>query len=124
MTDPTLPGRTRWETAQILKDRGHRAAVAQAHRHFADMLEADEDCPVPPGNDIVVAAARSTAAVDRWAERHNVTAAWNGRVYKASVSFGPELTFAVIHIPPKVLDEDLDGQDAREDAPQLASAAA
>ena len=105
--DENLPGRTRWETAQILKDRGHRAAVAQAHRHFADMLEADENCPVPPGNDIAVAAASSTAAVDRWAARNHVTAAWNGRVYKATVNFGQELTFAVIHIPVKFLDEEL-----------------
>ena len=114
MTETLLPGRTEWETREYLKDHGHRAAVAQAHRHFADMLEADEDCPVPPGNDIVVAAARSTTAVDRFAERHHVTAAWNGRVYKASVSFGPELTFAVIHMPPKVLDEELDGANEPE----------
>ena len=107
MTETLLPGRTRWETRAYLKDRGHRAAVVQAHRHFADMIESDENCPVPPGNDIVVAAASSTAAVDRWAARNHVTAAWNGRVYKASVAFGAELTFAVIHIPVKFLDEEL-----------------
>jgi hypothetical protein len=107
MTETLLPGRTAWETRAYLKDRGHRAAVIQAHRQFADMLETDEDCPVPPGNDIVVGAASSTGAVDRWAKRNHVKAGWNGRVYKASVNFGAELTFAVIHIPAKILDEEL-----------------
>src|SRR5437870_4204769 len=105
MTDNPLPGRTAWETHQYLKDYGHRAAVVAAHRAFADELEADENCPVPPGNDIVVATAPSPAAVDRWAARRHVTAAWNGRVYKASVKYGTELTFSVIHIPARVLDE-------------------
>ncbi len=110
MTETLLPGRTEWETREYFKDHGHRAAVAQAHRRFADLLDADEDCPVPPGNDIVVAVGPSVAAVDRWAARNHVTAAWNGRVYKASVEFGAELKFSVIHIPPKVLDEGTDAE--------------
>lgn len=119
MTDTLLPGRTAWETAQYLKDHGHRAAVVAAHRAFADFLEADDGGPVPPGKDIVVAAASSVAAVDRWAARHHVTAGWNGRVYKAEVEFAPELKFTVIHLPAKALDEELDRAD-RE--PELAVA--
>lgn len=114
-----LPGKTRWETHQYLKDQGHRAAVIAAHRAFADLLEADEDSPVPPGNDIVVAAAPSAAAVDRWAAKHHVTARWNGRAYKAEVRFGPELKFCVIHLPAKTLDGQFDVAAAE---PELAVA--
>lgn len=117
----SLPGRTAWESEQYRRDHGRRAAVVRAHRALADLIEADEDCPIPPGNDIVVAAALSREAVDRFAARHHVTAAWNGRVYKAEVILSPELKFCVIHIPARSLDEHLDSEDA-EDAGELVAA--
>ena len=121
MNEDALPGRTAWETQQYLKDHGHSAEVVQAHRDFADFLEADEDGPVPPGKDIVVAALPSVAAVDRWAAKHHVSAGWNGRVYKATVVFSPALKYVVQHLPAKALD----GQAASETRePELAVAAA
>ena len=64
--DENLPGKTDWETRQYRKDHGHRVAVAQAHRYLASRIEADDDYPLPPGSDAVV--ARAAAAMESLAK--------------------------------------------------------
>ena len=46
MTESNLPGRTRWETHEYLRDHGHRVAAAQAYRYLAKRIEADPDYPL------------------------------------------------------------------------------
>ena len=121
-TTTTIKGRTPWESAEYRRDHGHRAAVIQAHRDFADFLEADADSPVPPPGDIAVAVVFSAAAVDRWAAKHHAKPEWKNGTRRAAVDFGKELTYCVVFIPPDVLDKQLDAQDTREAAPELAVA--
>jgi hypothetical protein len=60
MDQPTLPGRTEVETLRCLQDRGHRIAVAQAMAYVGRVIETDDDFPLPPGSDAIVALAAAT----------------------------------------------------------------
>lgn len=121
--EQVIPGRTAWEKQQYRKDQGHRAAIAAAHRAFADFLEADDRSPLPPGADFAVGVLPSPEAVDEWAARHHAAASWRHGTYRASVSFGAEFSYCVVHIPADVLDERLDSaEDAA--AREMAEAAA
>jgi hypothetical protein len=114
MTDTTLPGMTNWERHQYLKDHGRRADTVAEYRAFAAFLEADEDTPLPPDGEPIVAAAKSEDAVDRWAARHHVAPEWRQGTYRAAFRFGKVLTFCLVFVPKDVLDERLDSQDATE----------
>ena len=122
-TAVTTPGRTAWETAEYRRDHGHRAAVIQAHRDFADFLAAHRDSPVPPPGDIAVGVVFSVAAVDRWAARQHVTPEWKNGTYRAATDFEKVLTYCVVYIPPDVLDKRLDAQGAPEDSAEMAGSA-
>jgi hypothetical protein len=63
MTDHPLPGKTRRETSEHLRDRGHRVAAIAAYRHIARRLEADPTYPLPADAEAVIAAA-ATAMQD------------------------------------------------------------
>ena len=116
----TIPGRTPWEAAEYRRDHGHRAAVIQAHRDFADFLEAHQDSPVPPPGDIAVGVVFSAAAVDRWAAARHVSAEWKNGTYRAATDFEKVLTYCVVYIPLDVLDKKLDAQGDPEDSPEVA----
>lgn len=57
MSETNLPGKTAWESQQYRKDHGHRVAAAQAYRYLARRIETDENCPLPPGSEAVIALA-------------------------------------------------------------------
>jgi hypothetical protein len=91
MKDPYL---TNWERRQHDADGGQRAALAQAHTDLAAFILADGNGPLPP----------APQAVDAWAARHRLTAAWADGTYQATATFGP-LAWTVFYQPARTADE-------------------
>ena len=104
MTESNFSGKTRWESDQYRRDHGRRARVAAAHRALADFIEADEHTPVPPMNETALALAPTAEAVNEWAARHHASASWRHGTYRASVSFGEELSYVLVYVPPDAAD--------------------
>jgi hypothetical protein len=131
-----MEGLTPHET-RLAADSGRHAAAAQAFIRLGLILETDETSPVPTlmtcasENGTVTdtlwgfAALPSagddagTAAVDKWAARHHVTASWADGRYKAVMHLGGRLRYGVLYTPERTLYP-----DPAQARPELTGAAA
>jgi hypothetical protein len=117
----TSPYLTDYERRQHDADNGRHAAAAQAYLRLGLILEYDDSSPVPAYMDHAaqdgkvtetlwgVAAPPSAgdeagcAAVDRFAARHHVAAAWEDGRYRASMHLGGNLRYGVFYMPERTL---------------------